>query len=137
MEFDWSPEDLQHRTDVRAFLDDVLPEDWEQLSEGGPGSDVQAEFSRRFCRELAERGWLTQHWPAEYGGRDAPPWRHSIIGEECWANGEPRWGEETLIRKYTERTPRRRYSSLAALRASRPPCEWPMMLTIDAPLLAM
>ena len=90
MEFDWSEEDLRHRDEVRAFLDEFLPDDWERLSEGGPGSDVQADFSRRFCRELARRGWLTQHWPEAYGGRDAPPWRHSIIGEECWANGEPR-----------------------------------------------
>jgi len=90
MEFDWSEDDLQHRAEFRAFLDDFLPDDWEQLAEGGPGSDVQAAFSRRFCRELATRGWLTQHWPAEYGGKATPPWRHSIIGEECWANGEPR-----------------------------------------------
>jgi len=90
MEFDWSQDDLQHRADFQAFLREFLPEDWERLSEAGPGSDLQAEFSRKFCGELAERGWLTQHWPSEYGGKDAPPWRHSIIGEECWAIGEPR-----------------------------------------------
>jgi alkylation response protein AidB-like acyl-CoA dehydrogenase len=90
MEFDWSAEDLQHRAEFRAFLDETLPSDWEKLSEGGPGSDLQAEFSRTFCGKLADRGWLTQHWPVEYGGREATPWRHSIIGEECWAIGEPR-----------------------------------------------
>lgn len=90
MEFDWAEDDLRHRTEFQAFLRAFLPDDWEQLSEGGPGSDVQAEFSRTFCGELARRGWLTQHWPREYGGQDAPPWRHSIIGEECWAIGEPR-----------------------------------------------
>ncbi|MBW1886069.1 MAG: acyl-CoA dehydrogenase family protein [Deltaproteobacteria bacterium] len=90
MEFDWSQDDLQHRADFQAFLREFLPEDWERLSEAGPGSGLQAEFSRKFCGELAERGWLTQHWPSEYGGKDAPPWRHSIIGEECWAIGEPR-----------------------------------------------
>ena len=30
--------------EVRAFLDEFLPDDWERLSEGGPGSDVQADF---------------------------------------------------------------------------------------------
>jgi alkylation response protein AidB-like acyl-CoA dehydrogenase len=90
MEFDWSEDDRRHRAEFRAFLDSILPDDWEQRSEGGPGSDLQADFSREFCRAMAERGWLTQHWPAEYGGQDAPPWRHSIIGEECWAAGEPR-----------------------------------------------
>ena len=38
--------------------------DWEEISEHGPGSDAQADFSREFCAALAERGWLTQHWPA-------------------------------------------------------------------------
>jgi alkylation response protein AidB-like acyl-CoA dehydrogenase len=90
MEFDWSADDLQHRAEFRAFLDETLPADWEKLSEGGPGSDLQAGFSRSFCGKLADRGWLTQHWPVEYGGREATPWRHSIIGEECWAIGEPR-----------------------------------------------
>ncbi len=90
MDFDWSPEDEQHRAEVRAFLDETLPEDWEELSKDGPGSDLQSDFSRIFCGQLAERGWLTQHWPSAFGGKDAAPWRHSIIGEECWAIGEPR-----------------------------------------------
>ncbi len=90
MEFDWSPDDVEHRAEFRAFLEEFLPADWEKLSQAGPGSDLQAEFSRTFCRAMAERGWLTQHWPEEYGGRDASAWRHSIIGEECWAIGEPR-----------------------------------------------
>jgi alkylation response protein AidB-like acyl-CoA dehydrogenase len=90
MEFDWSEDDLAHRLEFREFLRDFLPDDWEKLSEGGPGSDLQSDFSRKFCKELADRGWLTQHWPKEFGGNDAPPWRHSIIGEECWAIGEPR-----------------------------------------------
>jgi alkylation response protein AidB-like acyl-CoA dehydrogenase len=90
LDFDWSDEDLGHRAEFRAFLGEILPSDWERISEGGPGSDAQADFSRVFCRALADRGWLTQHWPREFGGSDAPPWRHSIIGEECWAIGEPR-----------------------------------------------
>ena len=90
MEFDWSPQDAEHRREVRAFLEDCLPADWDEVSKHGPGSDAQTAFSREFCRQLADRGWLTQHWPAEYGGVDAPPWRHSIVGEECWAVGEPR-----------------------------------------------
>jgi alkylation response protein AidB-like acyl-CoA dehydrogenase len=90
VEFDWSESDAAHRRDVRAFLDEALPEDWESLAKDGPGSDAQAVFSKLFCGKLAEQGWLTQHWPAEFGGHDATPWRHSIVGEEMWAIGEPR-----------------------------------------------
>jgi len=90
LEFDWSPDEERHREEIRAFLADELPEDWAEISKHGPGGDSQASFSRHFCRRMAERGWLTQHWPREHGGRDASPWRHAIVGEEMWAIGEPR-----------------------------------------------
>ena len=90
MEFAWDPDDAAFRAQLQAFLDEVLPEDWERISADGPGSEAQLRFSRPFCAALAERGWLTQHWPAEYGGRDASAWRHAILGEEMWACGEPR-----------------------------------------------
>ena len=90
MDFDWTGEDLAFRRELRDFLADVLPANWEEMSKDGPGSDVQAEFSKSFCPKLAERGWLTQNWPAEYGGRDASAWRHIILGEEMWRIGEPR-----------------------------------------------
>ncbi len=90
MEFDWSPEEVAYRREVQEFLAEALPDDWEELSRGGPGSDAQASFSRAFCARLAERGWLTQSWPRAHGGADASPWRHAIFGEEMWGIGEPR-----------------------------------------------
>jgi alkylation response protein AidB-like acyl-CoA dehydrogenase len=90
LDFAASPEDLAFRRELVAFLDAALPPDWEEISKGGPGSAAQVEFSRGFCARLAERGWLTQHWPAAYGGRDASSWRHAILGEELWSRGEPR-----------------------------------------------
>jgi alkylation response protein AidB-like acyl-CoA dehydrogenase len=90
VEFDWAEDDAQFREALRDFLAETLPDDWEELSRHGPGSDAQLEFSRGFCARLAERGWLTQSWPAEYGGADATPWRHAILSEEMWRRGEPR-----------------------------------------------
>jgi alkylation response protein AidB-like acyl-CoA dehydrogenase len=90
VEFDWSEEDQNFRRDLVAFLAEELPPDWDEIAKDGPGSEAQAQFSRTFCARLAERGWLTPHWPAEYGGRDATPWQHAILGEELWSRGEPR-----------------------------------------------
>ena len=90
VEFGWSQEDRDFRRELVEFVDETLPADWEELSQDGPGSEAQAEYSRAFCAKLAERGWLTPHWPREYGGRDATPWQHAIIGEELWSRGEPR-----------------------------------------------
>ncbi len=90
MEFAFAKADEEFRGELQAFLEAELPADWAELSKGGPGSEAQAQFSKQFCRTLAERGWLTQNWPSAYGGADASPWRHAILGEEMWAHGEPR-----------------------------------------------
>jgi alkylation response protein AidB-like acyl-CoA dehydrogenase len=90
VDFEWSEGDLEFREELRAFLAESLPPDWEEIAKDGPGSDAQAAFAREFCPKLARRGWLTQHWPREWGGSDASPWRHAILGEEMWRRGEPR-----------------------------------------------
>jgi len=90
VDFEWREDDLAFRRDLQRFLAETLPDDWEEISRHGPGSDVQAEFARTFCPKLAAKGWLTQSWPAHYGGRDATPWRHIVLGEELWRVGEPR-----------------------------------------------
>jgi alkylation response protein AidB-like acyl-CoA dehydrogenase len=90
VDFAWSDEERAYRAELEAFLDAELPADWDEIAKGGPGSDAQVAFAKRFCPALARRGWLVQHWPAAYGGRDASPWRHAILGEELWARGEPR-----------------------------------------------
>jgi alkylation response protein AidB-like acyl-CoA dehydrogenase len=110
LEFAWSEEDLAYRRELRAFLAETLPADWEEISRHGPGSDAQARYSKEFCPKLAERGWLTQNWPREYGGSDASAWRHIILGEEMWQIGEPRssqymnvnWVGPTIMRYGTE-----------------------------------
>ena len=55
LEFDWSAEDARHRDEIRAFLASVLPDDWEEISKHGPGSDAQSAFSKTFCAAMAER----------------------------------------------------------------------------------
>ncbi|MGI9431702.1 MAG: acyl-CoA dehydrogenase family protein [Myxococcota bacterium] len=90
MEFAWSEADARFRRDLEAFLGEQLPPDWEELAKDGPGSEAQAAFSRGFAHALAERGWLTPHWPEAYGGRDASAWQHVVLSEELWSRGEPR-----------------------------------------------
>jgi alkylation response protein AidB-like acyl-CoA dehydrogenase len=115
VEFDWTQQDEAFRRELREFLAEALPANWEELAANGPGSDVQAEFAKSFCPRLAQRGWLVQSWPAEYGGRDASPWRHLILGEEMWRAGEPRssqymnvnWVGPTIMRFGSEAQKRR------------------------------
>jgi alkylation response protein AidB-like acyl-CoA dehydrogenase len=120
--FGWSSEDDAFRAKVRAFLKQELPADWDELSRHGPGSRQQAEFSRGFCAKLAAAGLLVPHWPAQYGGTDAPPWHHFILGEEMWAAGEPRgpqyynvnWLGPTIMKFGSEVHKRRFLAPMAA-----------------------
>ncbi|MBV9994584.1 MAG: acyl-CoA dehydrogenase family protein [Caulobacteraceae bacterium] len=88
MDFDWTEEDVEYRTSVRAFLAENLPAGWHGYDKTNlPKYKADA---RAFCEALSARGWLTQNWPREYGGQDASPWRHAILSEELWPLGEPR-----------------------------------------------
>ena len=89
MEFDWTEEDLSYRSELQAFLAEELPGRW-QGSTAVLGSKDNADYSRRFAGLLAEKGWLTPHWPAEWGGTGATPWMLAVLGEELWSRGEPR-----------------------------------------------
>jgi alkylation response protein AidB-like acyl-CoA dehydrogenase len=93
MEFGWSAEEEAHRARIRELLARTLPDNWEEISLHGPGSDAQTAYSREFCAKLAEEGLLISNWPKAYGGEDAPVWQQFILGEEMWAAGEPRGGQ--------------------------------------------
>ena len=48
---------------------------------------------------MSEHGWLTMHWPKEYGGRDAPIWEQVILREEMRIRNVPE-AEQFLGREY-------------------------------------
>jgi|SRR5687767_4096674 len=89
VEFGWAPEDVAFRTELRAFLDEELPDHWHGRT-AVLGSRENAEYSHRFAGMLADRNWLIPHWPDEFGGSRATPWQLAILGEELWSRGEPR-----------------------------------------------
>jgi alkylation response protein AidB-like acyl-CoA dehydrogenase len=91
MEFDWPAEHRAFRKDVRAFVRSALPANWwTELSIHGKGAREQIAFSRDFCARMAKAGLLIQHWPQEFGGAGADPWRQFILAEELSAASEPR-----------------------------------------------
>ncbi|MFI5040592.1 MAG: acyl-CoA dehydrogenase family protein [Acidimicrobiales bacterium] len=89
MDFGWSDDDIEFRQSLHSFAEAELHGVW-----SGPvrhlGSPANVAYSKHFCGELARRGWLTPHWPAEHGGREMTPWQHIVLGEELWSIGEPR-----------------------------------------------
>ena len=61
MEFKFSAEDDVFRQDLRDFVQQALPSDWE--GGGRWPEEWNWEQTRTMRRELAQKGWLTMHWP--------------------------------------------------------------------------
>jgi alkylation response protein AidB-like acyl-CoA dehydrogenase len=89
MDFAWAEDDLAFRKSLHDFIGTKLETEWtgraRQL-----GSHESVEYSIHFNAVLAERGWLTPHWPQSEGGNGASPWQSIILAEEMWSVGEPR-----------------------------------------------
>ncbi len=80
MEFKFTPEDDAFRQELRSFVQQELPDDWE--GGGRWPEEWDWEFTQDMRQKLARKGWLTMHWPGEYGGQDASPVRSAIYNEE-------------------------------------------------------
>jgi alkylation response protein AidB-like acyl-CoA dehydrogenase len=87
MDFAFTEEEERFRAELRAFLAAELPAWWRGMF---VDDERALPATRRFCEQLAARGWLTMAWPREYGGRDAGVWKQAILREEMWAHDEPR-----------------------------------------------
>lgn len=67
MRYDFTPQQLAWREEVRAFLREHLtPEVLAELRESG--NEGQGPLARRFVLALRDRGWWGLAWPEEYGG---------------------------------------------------------------------
>ena len=90
MNADFSAEEDAFRAELREFLAQRLPDRWVGIFHG-PDEHLDASFA--ISQEMAEKGWLIQTWPREYGGQDASIWRQMVLQEETWAHYEPRGGQ--------------------------------------------
>ena len=88
MDFIFSEEDEAFRREAVDFVEQELPWDWrtEVVDAEEPADAVKV---RQFKKRLADRGWLTMAWPAEYGGLGAPHIRQMVFNEEMAYRGVP------------------------------------------------
>ena len=83
MEFKFTPEEEAFRKEVRAFIQGVLPPDWDEGENEGFGTPAGIAKTKAIVKELASSGWLTMAWPKEYGGMGAPLMKQTIFREEA------------------------------------------------------
>ncbi|MDZ4278207.1 MAG: acyl-CoA dehydrogenase family protein [Dehalococcoidia bacterium] len=90
MDFRLTPAEQSFREEVRDFIRQELPADWEGAGPyGDEGGGSTAELGRRVTKKLAERKWLAMAWPEEYGGLGASHMQQLIYNEEMSYNGVP------------------------------------------------
>src|SRR5262247_4275718 len=83
MDLNLTPEQLQFRDELRAWLQANAPSPWSGSraeEEKGP----YFEYLRDWQRKVSEGGWAAIAGPKEYGGRDAKLIEMAILQEE-WA----------------------------------------------------
>ena len=87
MEFKFSLEDETFRRDLRQFVKDELPSDWE--GGGRWPEETDWDLTREMRKKLADKGWLTMHWPEEYGGQARSIMEQTVYREEMTYWGVP------------------------------------------------
>ncbi|MFH1349306.1 MAG: acyl-CoA dehydrogenase family protein, partial [Pseudomonadota bacterium] len=81
MNFGFSREEKTLIEEVRAFLkENVTPELRAEVSQLGP--IYGGPEARKIMKEFGARGWITPHWPQEYGGLGASEMVNYIIRDE-------------------------------------------------------
>ncbi len=84
MDFAYEPEDLVFRDELRAWLDENLPEFLEQGEIGShQGEGLLRTMDRRkaWQRRLNEGKWAAINWPIEWGGREATIMQNVIYAQ--------------------------------------------------------
>ena len=87
MDFRFSQEEEQFRQELLDFLYKELPPGWN--NDGAVDAEEEWALNLRMRKKLAQRGWLTMHWPKEYGGQGASPILSLIFNEEMSYHGAP------------------------------------------------
>ncbi|MFI5036289.1 MAG: acyl-CoA dehydrogenase family protein [Acidimicrobiales bacterium] len=88
MDLTYPPEAEAFRKEIRAWLEEHLPEGW--FTPGFTLSDEERrEFNQHWPQTLFEGGWICAGWPAEYGGRGLSLIDQVVLNEEFAKAGAP------------------------------------------------
>ena len=78
----------QFRGEIRAWLEENLPEGWFD-----DGFEMNAEERRKFhedwTQKLFDGGWICASWPKEYGGKGLSIMQNVVLNEEFARAGAP------------------------------------------------
>ncbi|WP_282058711.1 acyl-CoA dehydrogenase family protein [Lentibacter algarum] len=88
MDLSYTDEEKAFREDVRAFLDEKLPDDLRDKVKNG--QELGKDGHERWHAILNEQGWLAPNWPKKFGGAEWNAVQRHIFEEEAAAASAPR-----------------------------------------------
>ena len=97
MELTYPADAEQFRTEIRAWLVENLPDDWDERD---MSPEEKAEFSTAWNDKLFAGGWICASWPKEYGGKGLTTMQNVVLNEEFARVGAPMRGDffgDTLV----------------------------------------
>ncbi len=120
MEFRFSPQEDAFRQDVRAWLKENLPENWQEDRFTRDRDEETWNVYRDFAARLAKKRWVAPHWPVAYGGLGLSVVEQLIFNEEMAYHNAPvgynsigvGWAGPTVIIYGTEEQKRKHLSAI-------------------------
>ena len=88
MDLTYPPEAEAFRTEIRAWLEEHLPDGW--FDEGFELTrEERARFNEEWTEQLYGGGWICASWPQEYGGKGLSTMEAVVLTEEFARAGAP------------------------------------------------
>jgi alkylation response protein AidB-like acyl-CoA dehydrogenase len=87
MDLNLTHEESLFRDELRSWLNDNVPKDWDRMRE--EALEERFDFLRKWQRKLFDGGWAGISWPKEYGGRGATLMQQVIFWQEMARAGAP------------------------------------------------
>ena len=88
MDLTYPPEAEAFRKEIRAWLEENLPEGW--FDEGFElKGDERKRFNDEWAQKLHDGGWICASWPKEYGGKGLSMMENVVLNEEFARAGAP------------------------------------------------
>ncbi|MBL8778687.1 MAG: acyl-CoA dehydrogenase family protein [Acidimicrobiales bacterium] len=88
MDLTYPPEAEAFRIEIRAWLEENLPDGW--FDEGFELSrEERARFNEEWTEKLYGGGWICASWPTEYGGKGLSTMEAVVLNEEFARAGAP------------------------------------------------
>ena len=81
-EYHYTAEQERFRAEVRAWLEENVPDDMTEPTDPNDLTDEQYAFARELAKKLAANGWLSPTIPKEFGGPGMSAEYASILSEE-------------------------------------------------------